>query len=181
MVSLLRIISIFKEDVVQLELIQLRKPQWKDMQFIRWLWSDPETMEPVGGPIQLSEEEARRWFEEKIDPGSQRDCYQLILDQENHPVGEISYHHLDPESMTASFNVKIAHAERGKGYAREAMQLFLDEFFNQFGGRALVDDVALDNIAGQQALLQFGFEHDSSVGGVFRLRMTRERFHSLHA
>jgi RimJ/RimL family protein N-acetyltransferase len=165
---------------MQVDRVQLRKPHWKDTQFIRWLWSDPGTMQPVGGSIQLTEEEARRWFEERIDPGSQRDSYRLILDQENRPVGEISYHHLDPETMTASFNVKIAHAERGRGYAREAMQLFLDEFFNQVGGRTLIDDVALDNVAGQQALLQFGFEHDSSVGGVFRLRLTREQFNRLY-
>jgi len=32
--------------------------------------------------------------------------------------------------MTADFNLKIAHKERRKGYAKEAMLLFLDYFFN---------------------------------------------------
>lgn len=151
------------------------------MRFIRRLWSDPETMRPVGGPVHLTDEQAEDWFARKIDPGNPTDSYRLILDHENRPVGEISHHHLDAESMTASFNIKIMHAERGKGYAKEAMQIFLNEFFNVRGGRVMMDDVALDNLAGQEALIRFGFEHDSNAGEVFRLRMTRERFNSLRA
>jgi len=161
--------------------IHLKSPEWDDMPFIRRLWSDPETMRPVGGPVHLTDEQAEDWFARKIDPGRSTDCYRLILDNENRPVGEISYRHLDVESMTAFFNIKIMHAERGKGYAKEAMQVFLDQFFNQRGGRVMIDDVALDNVGGQQVLLRLGFEHDPSTGEVFRLRMTRERFDGLRA
>jgi SAM-dependent methyltransferase len=87
---------------------------------------------------------------------------------------------LDPDGMTAEFNIKIASTERGKGYAREAMLLFLDYFFNHFEGRVLIDDVALDNCAGQQALLRFGFEHDPTPEEVVRLRMTREQYNDLY-
>ncbi len=82
--------------------------------------------------------------------------------------------------MTAEFNLKIAHKERRKGYAKEAMLLFLDYFFNCLKARVLIDDVALDNEAGQQALLSFGFEHDPKVKDVFKLLMTRERYNTLH-
>ncbi|MBI4758099.1 MAG: GNAT family N-acetyltransferase, partial [Chloroflexi bacterium] len=135
---------------------------------------------PVGGPINLTEEGARDWFVRMIDPGRPTDFYCLIFNEEFQPIGEISFHRLDQESMTAEFNIKVAGAVRRKGYAREAMSIFLDYFFNQFGGHVLLDDVALDNQAGQRALLLFGFEHDSSVKDVFRLRMTRERFNALH-
>lgn len=146
------------------------------MQFIRWLWSDPETMQPVGGPIHLTEDQARRWFAKMVDPGSPTECYRLICNAEQRPVGEISFHRLDTASMAAKFNIKIASTERGKGYARAAMRVFLDYFFNQSGGRILIDDVALGNYAGQQALLRFGFEHDPVAEEVFRLRMTREQY-----
>jgi RimJ/RimL family protein N-acetyltransferase len=148
------------------------------MSFIRWLWSDPETMEPVGGPVHLTEGQARRWFAAVVDPGSPSDCYRLILDEDGHRVGEVSYHRLDVAAMTAEFNIKVVSTARGRGYAREAMLLFLDYFFNDLGGRVMVDDVALDNGAGQQALLRFGFERMASPEGVFRLWMTREAFHS---
>ena len=160
--------------------IQLKSPEWDDIHFIRQLWGDPETMQPVGGPVIYADEQAEEWFARKIDPGNPTDCYRLILGHENRPVGEISFHHLDAESMTASFNIKIMHAERGKGYAKEAMRIFLNQFFNQRGGRVMIDDVALDNVGGQQALLRFGFEHDPSASEVFRLRITRERFNSFH-
>lgn len=150
------------------------------MQFIRWLWSDPETMKPVGGPVHLTDDRARRWFAQKIDPGSPTDCYRLICVEENRPVGEISFHRLDLNSMAAEFNIKLAGTERGKGYAREAMLLFLDDFFNRFGGRMMMDDVAVDNYAGQQALLRFGFDRDPGVEKVFRLRMTRDQYNDLY-
>lgn len=100
--------------------------------------------------------------------------------EENRRVGEISFHRLDLDSMTAGLNIKVASTERGKGYAKEAMLLFLDDFFNHMGGRVMTDDVALDNDGAQQALLRFGFEHDQGVKDVFRLRMTRERFNNLY-
>lgn len=160
--------------------IELRVPAWSDMPFIRWLWSDLETMKPVGGPIHLTDEQARLWFARMIEPGRPTDCYRLIFNEKNEPVGEISFHRLDPARMTAELNVKIASTMRGKGYARKAMLLFLDFFFNRFGGQVLTDDIAPDNHRGQQVLLQFGFEHDPGIDYVFRVTMTRGRYHRLY-
>lgn len=39
-----------------------------------------------------------------------------------------------------------------------------------------MDDIALDNYAGQQTLLKFGFEHDPNISEVFRVKIDRERF-----
>ena len=150
------------------------------MSFIRRLWADPETMKPVGGPIHLTDDQARGWFARIVDPGSRTDCYRLIINEEGQPIGEISFHRLDAETMTAEFNVKIVGQERGKGYGRQAMARFLNHFFNDFGGRMMVDDVGLDNHRGQEVLLKFGFEHDPRVEEVFRLRMTREQYDSLY-
>jgi RimJ/RimL family protein N-acetyltransferase len=160
--------------------IQLRHAQWEDMPIIRDMWSDEDTMRPVGGPVVLTNEEAKDWFARKIDPGNPSDCYRLIMNQQGCPVGEISYRDLDPETGRAHFNIKIMHAERGKGYAKGAMRIFLDLFFNQHGGRLMLDDVAPDNVAGQELLFHFGFEHDPSESDVFRMRLTRERFNALH-
>jgi RimJ/RimL family protein N-acetyltransferase len=161
------------------ERITLKRPTWDDMPFIRALWSDEETMRAVGGVVTLTDEQARNWFARKIDPGSGTDGYWLIYDAANQPIGEISFHRLVRETMTADFNLKIKHSERGKGYARQAMRLVFDYWFGEFGGKVMNDDVALDNNAGQQALLKFGFEHDASITENFRLVLTREHYHSL--
>jgi RimJ/RimL family protein N-acetyltransferase len=160
--------------------VELRLPAYEDMQFISWLWSDPETMQSLGGPIHLTDEQAKRWFALVIDPGSPSDCYRLIFNRRNEPVGEISFHEFNPDDQSAEFNIKIASTSQGKGYARKAMLLFLDYFFNQFGGQLLVDDVAPDNLRGQNVLLNFGFEHEASIEDVFRLKMTRERYKALN-
>lgn len=94
--------------------IELHIPSEDDMRFIRYLWSDPETMQPVGGPVYLSNEQASDWFTRMIRPGNSTDCYRLIFTGQNKPIGEISSHNLDSASMTAEFNIKIASAERGK-------------------------------------------------------------------
>jgi RimJ/RimL family protein N-acetyltransferase len=166
---------------LQGDAIELRLPTENDMQFIRWLWSDTETMKPVGGPLHLTDEQARQWFVRMIEPGSPTDCFRLIFNEREEPVGEISFHRLNFDTMTADFNVKIAHMNRGKGYAKKAMLLFLDFFFNQVGGNVMLDDIALDNYNGQQVLLQFGYEPDPNRKNVFRVKMTRERFNSLYA
>ncbi len=166
-------------DVLRADRIHLRPPRRDEMPYVRWLWSDPHTMAPVGGAIQLTDEKASQWYARMVDPGRPTDCYCLIFSEGNRPVGEISFHRWDAERLTAGLNLKIASTDRRKGYARAAMLLFLDYFFNQFGGQVLTDDVALDNEAGQQALLEFGFEHDPTVEDVFMLRMTRQRFNTL--
>jgi RimJ/RimL family protein N-acetyltransferase len=160
--------------------IELRLPVIGDMQFIRWLWSDSETMGPLGGPIHLTDEQAKRWFTLMIDPGSPTDCYRLIFNHRNEAVGEISFHEFNPDDQTAEFNIKIASTHQGKGYAKKAMIVFLDYYFNQFGGHLLVDDVASDNFRGQNVLLNFGFEHDADIKNVFRLKMTQGRYNELY-
>jgi len=160
--------------------VRLRPPRWAEMAFVRWLWADEETMRPVGGPVRLGDDEARAWFARVVDPGSPTDRYCLIHDERDRLIGEVSFHRLDRARMTAYFNLKVAAPFRGRGYGREAMGVFLAHFFHRLGGREMVDDVAPDNVAGQQALLRCGFQHDPTVTDTRRLRLTRERFEALH-
>jgi len=158
----------------------LKIPTWSDMIYIRKLWSDPETMAPVGGTIILTDEQAQRWFERMVAPGNPRDYYRLICVNENQPVGEISFHRWKPDIKAADFNIKIHHKNRGQGYARKAMISFFKYYFNEFGGSILNDGIGKDNILGQRALSGFGFEHDPSVKDVYMLFLTSERFNTLY-
>lgn len=63
-----------------------------------------------------------------IDPGSPTDCYRLIFNENNEPVGEISFQRLNFNNMIAEFTIKIASSKQGHGYARAATILFLDFF-----------------------------------------------------
>jgi RimJ/RimL family protein N-acetyltransferase len=52
-----------------------------------------------------------------IDPGSPIDCYRLIFNENNEPVGEISFQRLNFNNMMAEFTIKIASSKQGNGYA----------------------------------------------------------------
>ena len=160
--------------------IELRTPTWQDMQYIRWLWGNEETMQPVGGPVHLTDEQALEWFQRLVDPGNMTDRYMLISNEDQHWVGEISFHHFEPKTGTAMFNLKIAASDRGKGYARTAMRIFLNTFFNELDGRIMLDDIALGNMRGQEVLLRFGFRHDPIKKDIFRTTITKEQFNRLY-
>lgn len=149
------------------------------MDFIRQLWSDPDTMAPVGGTVLLSDKEEHEWYARMIDPGSSRDCYRLIVDSDGNAVGEVSFHRLDTATMTAELNIKIMASSRGCGYASGALYLFLDYFFNDLGGRAVIDNVRKQNVHGQEFLRSLGFEEETATASECLFKMTAEMFRSI--
>lgn len=146
------------------------------MEFVRRLWADADTMQAVGGPIVLTDEEASRWYARMVHPGRATDCYCLIRLLDDTPVGEISFHRLEVRTMTAELNVKVMASARGRGIAREALLRFLEYYFNSFGGRVLVDDLAPLNSGGQIALARLGFHRVPSSADVVRFEMTDVEF-----
>ncbi len=42
------------------ERVVLRPPNLEDLEYIRFLWADPATMEAVGGPVLLDPEKAEK-------------------------------------------------------------------------------------------------------------------------
>lgn len=160
-------------DVLQGKKVCLRLPRVDELPFIRTLWSDPDTMVSVGGPADFPEAKAKKWFERMVEPGGQSNCYCLILDQSDTPVGEISFHQWNPEQRSAELNVKILAACRGHGYAKDALCTFLKFYFGQVGGRLMTDDIAPDNRPGQRLLESVGFQRDDTVSDVCRMTMTK--------
>ena len=156
--------------------ISLRHPVREDLGFIRSLWSDPATMEAVGGPIVLEERQAGEWFARMVDPGSATDCYFLICRGSSGPIGEVSFHRWDAGARSADLNIKIHARFRGQGNAREALSLFLRFYFQNTPADSLADHVARENLPAQQFLRGFGFRHDPSRSDVHRMVLTRSEF-----
>ena len=158
------------------EKIDLVVPGRADLAFIRRLWADPDTMAAVGGPVEMTDAQMADWYLHMIDPGRGTDLFLLILTKEGEPIGEVSFHRLDLDNMQADFNIKVMASHRGRGYGLEAMEQLLGYFFIDLGGHTMIDDLALENTAGQRMLERFGFVHDASQPGVYRLVLTRQRF-----
>jgi RimJ/RimL family protein N-acetyltransferase len=155
--------------------VRLRVPARDDLAFIRQLWSDAPTMAPVGGPVVLSDEDWELWFARYIQPGSPDRAYWLVISQ-GRPVGEIGFGQFDGAERAAMLNLKIAAGQRGRGYARLALQALLQYYFEDLGGARMVDDVATGNIGGQMLLLSEGFVRDPDVTDVCRLVLTAEQW-----
>jgi RimJ/RimL family protein N-acetyltransferase len=156
--------------------VYMRQPRFEEGSFIRSLWADPETMAPVGGTHDLPETEFPAWFAKMVNPGDLANCYCLIFNQEDIPVGEISFHAWSQQQRTARLNIKVLAKYRGNGYAKDALLPFLAWFFGPAGGLTMTDDVGLDNHGGQSLLRSLGFEQDTDFSGVCMLVMTRQMY-----
>ena len=161
-------------EVLQGERVSLRPPRFEELSFIRALWADPETMAPVGGPRSLPEARGQAWFASMVDPGDSTNCYCLIFNQEDIPVGEISFHRWDQLERSARLNIRVLATHRGCGYGKDALRTFLAWFFGPAGGRTMTDNVSLDNEGGQRLLQSLGFEQDTDFSDVCMLVMTRQ-------
>ena len=103
--------------------------------------------------------------------------YCLVYNENQRPVGEISFHCYDENEKSDSFNIKIQARYRGKGYAKATMDLMLDYYFNEFGGEVMIDDVI--NERGIRVLMSYGFEKvDKTEVGIL-LRLTKDKFNQI--
>ncbi len=164
------------DDVLQGTNVYLRLPRPAELSFIRTLWSDPETMAPVGGPLDWTETRMRDWFARVVEPGGSPNCYCLFFDRSDTPVGEVSFHDWDSTTHSAELNIKTLAAYRGRGYAKDALETFLKFFFGPVGGQTMVDSVALTNRPGRGLLESVGFVADGTVSDVCRLTMSRQLY-----
>ena len=167
-------------DILCGEKVYLRRPTPEEMSIVRRIWADPETMREVGGPVTLTDAQAEDWYRHVVANAGKRHFYCLIFNNENEPVGEVSYHRYDESMGTAEFNIKVIKQYRGQGYSRESMYLILRHYFLVHGGKVMLDPIARSNIHGQLVLLNFGFEHDPAVEEDFMVQITKERFLELY-
>lgn len=161
-------------DVLRGEAVTVRLPRLEEVSFVRALWADPETMAPVGGPHLLAEEETEGWYARMVNPGDSTGCCCLIFNQEDIPVGEVSFHGWVQQERSARLNIKVLAAHRGHGYGKDALRTFLTFFFGSVGGRVITDNVGLENQGGQRLLRSTGFEQDTGFSDVCMLIMTNE-------
>ncbi len=159
------------------DLVYINEPTFPELDYVEELWGDIKTTGEVGGPFKLKDKE--QFFKSMIYPGNRLNKYFLIYDKEDTKVGEISFRKVEEHSKKAMFNVKIKWEYRGKGYAKAAMDLILNYYFNQYGGEVMEDSIAIENKNAQRIFLVYGFEHVSTNEEEFLVRLTKERFNKL--
>lgn len=160
------------------KLVYIKQPEFSELNYIKELWSDYETMKDVGGTFEFSREKWELFYKKMIVPTDGKNFYCLIYNFENKPVGEVSFHGYDSATKIARFNVKVQYRFRNKGYGSEATRLMLEYYFNEFGGQIMMDTVGNDN--GQNAIAKAGFEAIRKHGSEITYRLTKDNFFSIH-
>ncbi|MGL4730012.1 MAG: GNAT family N-acetyltransferase [Clostridium sp.] len=155
-------------------LVYIKKPDYEDIEYIKKLWTDEDTMKDVGGIIICDDKKWDNWYKRMVYPGNGKNFYCLIYDINNLPVGEVSFHGYDRNTKTADLNVKVEYIHRGNSYGNEAIKLLLNYYFNEFGGEVIFDNVANEN--GVNALKKWGFEVLEEKENEVLFRMTKENF-----
>ncbi|MEG2289022.1 MAG: GNAT family N-acetyltransferase [Clostridium sp.] len=156
------------------DLVYIKEPEYEELDYVEKLWGDVKTTGEIGGPFKLKDRDG--FFERMVSPGDGLNKYFLIYNKSSLPVGEISFRKSNIDYKKATFNVKLEWQHRGNGYAKEALDLILDYYFNQYGGEVMEDDIAINNINAQKIFLKYGFEHVTNNEDIFLVRMTKEKF-----
>ncbi len=157
--------------------IKLVAPTKGDWQLVKGIWEDPETMEDVGGIQPLSEERYTQWYQKMLVLDKDINKYFLILHEDTHQcIGEISFHNYDKEEKKARLNVKIKSNYRNHGFGRQALDLLLHYYFNEFNGEIMEDRIDIKNQNGYRALQNYGFKEISRDKEEIVIEIRREEY-----
>ena len=153
-------------DLIEGNLVNLRRTEERDLPFLEKLWNDGRTMASVGFPFGLgvTEEEMRRWWvrnevrNENARLGFIEDVGHRIVETKlGAAVGESGFSHC-PTGGVASLELKIQADHWGKGYGRDALRALIRYTFDHTSLDLVVVEPALDNHRARKLYEKLGFE-----------------------
>lgn len=155
--------------------VYIKQPDFNELAFVAKLWGDEETMSEIGGAYLFPEDRWDMFYKKMVQPTDGKNFYCLIYTIRDKAIGEVSFHGYDSGAKAARVNIKIHHRYRNKGYGTEALRLFLEYYFFEFGGESIIDN-AVKTESAKKIFKNVGFE----VVGKFRTqithRLTKESF-----
>ena len=154
--------------------IYIKAPEFKELIFVKEFWSDRKNMGEFGREYYFPKDKWESFYEKMVYPGDGKNFYCLVYNNENKPIGEVSFHGYNPVTKVARINVKIHYNYRQKGYGREAIRLLLEYYFLEFGGKAIIDTVKSNE--GRNLLRKLGFEEISNFKNQATYKLTKKGF-----
>lgn len=158
-------------------LVYIKQPEYEELNYVKKLWSDIDTMRDVGGTFQFPEERWQSFYKKMVSPTDGKNFYCLIYTKEDTPVGEVSFHGYDSATKIARLNIKIHNSYRKLGYGEEAVRLLLEYYFYDFGGNIIMDKV--DNPKGHGLLSKLGFDVVRRDANEATFRIAKNKFINL--
>ncbi|MGL4849618.1 MAG: GNAT family N-acetyltransferase [Clostridium sp.] len=156
--------------------VYIKQPEFNEMEYVSILWGDKETMEGIGGIFHFTKDKWEPFYRKMVSPSDGKNFYCLIYNNKDIPVGEVSFHGYDLVTKTARFNIKVQNKYRHAGYGKEAVNLMLEYYFQEFGGNIMMDTIKSEK--GIELAKKFHFEQMGKARDGFIFRITKEKFFS---
>jgi len=139
--------------------VNLRPLQESDLEVTLCLRRDLETNRALMGyPFPVTSESELRWLRDINDPNRRDRLYLGIeVTADNSLAGYLSAKNLSFRHGTADFGIVLSRHYRGKGLAREAMELFFNYLHGDLHLRKINLEVLSDNEAAIKLYEKFGF------------------------
>ncbi|HEU5433040.1 MAG TPA: GNAT family N-acetyltransferase, partial [Thermomicrobiales bacterium] len=130
-------------------------------------------------PFPQSQAALQRWTEREARRVHKDDAFRWVVeDAMGNAVGAINTHPCDRRNGTFGYGVHIDRAQRGQGYAAEAIRLVLRYFFDELGYQKAHVHVYAFNAPSIRLHEQLGFQRE---GRPRRLLFTAGRHHDVLA
>ena len=144
----------------------LRPYQLSDAeQIIQWLHgNDPYYI--TSRPFHFKSVEARK---ADLSPG-ENDARFIIMNSQNVPVGTIEYFNLNHRNRSIQIDFMLDPAEKGKGYASEAVNLLLIILLENMGMNKIYVQTGAYNESAIKLLENAGFKRDGLLREHYYLR-----------
>ena len=163
----------------QNEKIRLRGIEPQDAEFFTEMNEDSEMgryMDFLWPPT--SREGSRVSCQEASKKKFEGDTFHWIIESpDGTPVGTIDTHSCNPRLGTFGFGVAIMEKHKRKGYAREAIQMVLNYYFEELNYQKVTVEVHSDNMASLKLHESLGFQRE---GILRRMGFTKGRFIDHH-
>ncbi len=129
-----------------------------------WMWKEVNRRDtlPVMGRYGIFSVEEEKNFVQKAYEDKDKPRL-LIMTKDGKRAGIIGVNEYDRRDGTAEIGYWIAHDMRGKGYAKEALSLFVDFLFTELNYRKLYAVTDSVNVASQRVLEANGFRREGRL------------------
>ena len=146
--------------------VQLRSATRQDADLLLGLRNDPLTVRYSRSGRAVTEDEHRKWIEERI-AGDSPNVWIAIAEGE--PVGQTR---IDVDGETGEVGIVVAPSARGRGFAATILEALTAKARQQRGLRRLVAQVHTENTASLRAFQSAGFDEVRAEGPWHYLELT---------
>lgn len=140
--------------------VALRSVIEEDLHFLVKWWNDGEVTSSMGFPkgMGVTTEDLYKRFYKQFESNDIESRIYLIL-ADGIPVGDLQYGQLNLEEGSCRLGIKIGESEaRGKGIAKKALQMIMNDLQDTFHLKMIHIDVFPENKPAYHLYKKLGFE-----------------------